>query len=122
MISAAQMQASLDRVLGEHADDPEAVLNRLAGPNGVIVFTAVVHAWIRLYKANELTPLIIQGDSQVTISAAELDASVGWPLGDAAMPRRGDQIIIQDKTRQVMAVEPLSPGGTSTRINLQCRG
>jgi hypothetical protein len=122
MISAERMIATLDRVQGEHADDPAATLNRLAGPNGAIIATATVRAWVRDYTPQQLTPLIIQGDSNVTISPTDLAASPGWPTGPAAIPRRGDQIIVQGKTRQVMAAAPLSPAGTLSRINLQCRG
>ncbi len=122
MISAQRMIATLDRVLDEHADDPAATLNRLAGPNGAIVATATVRAWVRDYEPKELTPLIIQGDSDVTISPTDLAASPNWPTGFDAIPRRGDQLIALGKTRQVMNPSPLSPGGTLVRINLQCRG
>src|SRR5947209_7500008 len=112
----------LDSFLDEDADDPAAVLNRLAGPNGTIVATATVHAFIRAYSPKELTPLIIQGDSAVTISPTDLAASPAWPTGIDAVPRRGDQMIIQGRARQVMAGAPLSPSGTLSRINIQVRG
>ncbi len=121
-MSPEEIIASLDRVLDDHADDPAATLNRLAGPNGAVVATATVRAWIREYTLSPLTPLIIQGDVKVTILPTDLAASPGWPTGLDALPRRGDQLIAQGMTRQVMGREPLSPRGISSRINMQCRG
>ncbi len=121
-MSPAEIIAALDRVLDDHADDQAATLNRLSGPNGAVVATATVRAWVREYTPSPMTPLVIQGDSKVTITPTDLAASPGWPVGGAAIPRRGDQLIVQGKTRMVMSAEPLSPRGTLSRINLQVRG
>ncbi len=113
--------AALDADLDECADDPTAVLQRIGGPSGAVLFSTTVRAFVRAYDPKELSPAIIQGDSKIVLSPTDL-VGVNWPTGEAAVPRRGDQLVVQGKPRQVIAPAPIHLVGIIVRLNVQVRG
>lgn len=69
------------------------------------------------YEAHELEDDIFQGDRRVIISNEEID-DAGWP----GPPRRGDQIMIDDKTAAVQSVETQRLRGQIAKHTIQVRG
>ena len=128
-MNSADALEMLDSQLADHADDPNAELQRFPpGAATVPIATALVRAFVRLYKPSELTPMIIQGDSKVILSPSDLVAQ-GWPgpAGDSAgldplVPRRGDKIVVHGRPRQVIAATPVYLGDQMVRLEMQIRG
>lgn len=60
-----------------------------------------VYGVTKNYAANELIGGIIQGDTVVTITNAEIEAAQ-WP----GPPKSGDKMVIDGKMRNVGSVEP----------------
>lgn len=75
------------------------VLRRRVGTTSA--FTDVlVHGVTQTYKPGELLGGLVQGDQQVTISDADIDAA-DWP----GPPRKGDIIIIDGRTWALQGAE-----------------
>ena len=121
-MNAAQSIASLDRQLAAHGQD--ITLRRVGSPN----VDATVRAFVREYKARELTEEVVQGDTEVVVSPTSVLAA-SWPGAlaqsdgtDIRVPRKGDKVIIAGRLRTVQAPAPVYIGATLVRINLQVRG
>ncbi len=91
------------------------LLRRLGGPE--LFFDVDVYSYGRLYKPTEVVGGIVQGDREERISHREIDARQ-WP----GPIRRGDQVVIQGRTCQVMAAETVVVGGETVEYVLQVRG
>lgn len=69
------------------------------------------------YQPQELTDVIAQGDTKVTISNTEISARQ-WP----GPPRRGDDMVIDGKVKAIQSVETKRLG-TETLVHIcQVRG
>jgi hypothetical protein len=111
-MTPAQARAALDRALAKAGED--AVLQRLLGEDLVPV-SVTLRASIRDYQPVEIAGGVgLQaGDSKLVISTTEIDAA-GWPgadpeaqtPGDPRILREGDRIIVEGKTRVVLAGWP----------------
>ena len=77
---------------------------------------------------------ILQGDSKVTLSAAEIEAK-GWPgpiasaeppnertNRDRRIPRKGDDVTIEGTVRNIEVATPYYLDGVLVRIELEVRG
>lgn len=73
----------------------------LAAGGAQVPLDVVVYGVTKNYAANEIIGTIIQGDTQVTFSNAEIEAAQ-WP----GPPKPGDKMVIDGKVRNVGAVEP----------------
>jgi hypothetical protein len=118
----ARAIAMLDRQLAAHG---QTVTLRRPGTPAV---SADLPAFVRGYKPQELVGAITQGDSEVTLSPTHI-AESGWPGAlaqvdgtDAAVPRKGDKVVIQGRLRNVEAAVPIYLAGTLVRVNLTVRG
>lgn len=88
---------------------------------------------VRGYKPDQLSDSIMQGDTQVIISATDINRTQ-WPGGlpitsppattDPRVPRSGgsDKVVIEGRAKTIMAAEPIYIAGDLVRINLQVRG
>lgn len=122
-------QSDLDRMLAAFGQD--VTLRRVTGTTHQTNVDCTCRALVRGYRADELAGGIIQGDSLVILSATDIIAAQ-WPGGqpvtsppgatDPRVPRKGDKVIIEGKTRNVEYAEPIYVAGALHRINLQVRG
>lgn len=120
--------ASLDNALARNGED--CVLQRLDG-TGNVAKAVTVRARVVLYRPQEISGSIIQGDSFVILSPTQIVAAQ-WPTSDASyadksngdkrVPRRDDRLIVQGRTRTVQAPIPYYVNGELVRIELQVRG
>jgi hypothetical protein len=108
-MNLTRIAGALDRV------GKAATLRRVIGP-GSFVSVAVTAVW-RGYAPNELAGDIVQGDRQARISDAEIVARQ-WP----GPPRRGDQMILDGRTWQVMGVDSPNIGDVTAMHIIQIRG
>lgn len=122
--------ANLDMMLDTYGQ--EITLRRIVGTTNPINIDCTIRALVRGYKPEELAGGVIQGDSLVIISGADLDAAQ-WPGGeavqspprqtDARVPRKGDKVIIEGRLRNVEVAEPVYLGtGDLLRVNMTVRG
>jgi hypothetical protein len=129
-MTPAEATAMLRRQLAAHGQD--VTLQRVTqGPSGVPVkYKVDCRAFVRGYQPAELVGGILQGDSKVIMSAAELEAQ-GWPgpnssttptNQDRRIPRKGDDIIIMGKSRNIEVATPVYLNGELVRIELAARG
>jgi hypothetical protein len=129
-MTPAEATAMLRRQLAAHGQD--VTLQRVTqGPSGVPVkYKVDCRAFVRGYQPAELVGGILQGDSKVIMSAAELEAQ-GWPGPNSSMtptnqdrriPRKGDDIIIMGKSRNIEVATPFYLNGELVRIELAARG
>lgn len=95
------------------------VLRRLApGPNGLqIPLDVTIYGTPKNYRPDELVNGITQGDTEVTLTNAEI-AAAQWP----GPPRKNDKIVIDGKTRNIEAVEPKYLGTEILVYVCQVRG
>lgn len=121
---------ALDRALAAKGQD--IVLRRVVGVTNQVNVDVRCRAFVRNYAPHELTSLIIQGDSEVTISLTEIGRAQ-WPGGQpvASPPVATDprvpianvcKAIIGGKLRNVQAAAPIYVNGELVRIRLQVRG
>lgn len=128
-MSPDQEIEKLDRMLAERGED--VTLTRTVGTANQGKTSVKCRAFVRGYKPDELVGPITQGDSKVSISPTEINAAQ-WPGGqalgaqapgtDPRVPRKGDQMIIQGRTRAVEAAEPIYKQGVLVRINIHVKG
>jgi hypothetical protein len=71
-----------------------------------------IKAGVRQYRAMEFTGLVQQGDREVRIAAADLIFT----------PRPNDQVVIGDKTYEVVSVNTRSPCSEAAIPIVQVRG
>lgn len=119
----------LDAML--RSDGQQVTLRRVVGTTNQTSVDCQCWAFVRGYKAEELAGAVIQGDSAVILSATDIIAAQ-WPGGQAVtsppgatdprVPRKGDKIIIEGRTRNVEASDPVYVAGELHRVNLQVRG
>lgn len=78
------------------------VLRRLTLAAGAVQFPSdvTVYGVAKNFAPHELVGGIIQGDSQITVTNAEIEAAQ-WP----GPPKTNDKIIVDGVTRNVQAVE-----------------
>lgn len=112
---------SLGGVAASVADAIERVgktasLRRLGGRAGIWFDVDVIAVW-RGYLPNEFQGGIVQGDRHVTISDRAI-AARKWP----GPPRRGDQMILDGRTYQVLAVDSPNVGEETAMHIMQVRG
>lgn len=125
-MSPQEMIAGLDDALREAGQT--VTLRRLVGTTSQTPYDIVLPAHVRGYAPNEIVGGIRQGDSKVIVSPSPI-AAAGWPGAgsatdgtDARMPRMGDKVITQGRTRNVEAAVPIYAADTLVRIELQVRG
>jgi hypothetical protein len=129
-MTPAEATAMLRRQLAAHGQD--VTLQRVTqGPSGVPVkYKVDCRAFVRGYQPAELVGGILQGDSKVVLSVAEIEAQ-GWPgpnssttptNQDRRVPRKGDDIIIMGKSRNIEVATPVYLNGELVRIELAARG
>jgi hypothetical protein len=122
--------AMLRRRIAAHGQDIR--LRRVTqGPSGAqIIYSVECRAFVRGYHPDELVGGIIQGDSKVTLSATEIEAQ-GWPgpnssttptNQDRRIPRKGDDVVIEGKVRNIENAIPFYLNGQLVRIELNVRG
>lgn len=122
-------QSDLDQFLA--ADGQDVILRRLTGTTNQVAVDCPCRAFVRGYQPKELAGGIIQGDTHVILSATDI-IRAQWPGGqpvtsppgatDPRVPRKGDKVIIEGKTRNVEYAEPIYVANILHRINLQVRG
>ncbi len=95
------------------------VLRRLAtGPGGLqIPLDVTVFGRTKNFAPHELVGGISQGDSEITITNAEI-AAAQWP----GPPKRGDKIVVDERTRNVESVEAKFLGSETLVYVCQVRG
>jgi hypothetical protein len=133
-MTPAEATAMLRRQLAAHGED--VTLQRVTqGPSGVqIKYKVDCRAFVRGYQPAELVGGILQGDSRVVLSAIEIEAQ-GWPgpiatseppnartKQDRRVPRKGDDIFIMGKLRNIEVATPVYLDGQLVRIELAARG
>ncbi len=105
-------------------------LTRIVGTTNQSTFSVDVLAHVRNYTADELTVMIIQGDSRVIISSTQI-VTAQWPGAqitpptpdnDVRVPRRGDKFEWQGKTRNIESSEPFYLDNVLVKIMMQVRG
>jgi hypothetical protein len=107
--------AALDRALAATGED--IVLRRTTGTKPAIPLDVGVRASVRGYRPEELVGGIIQGDSLVIVSPTEMKQRRWcWP------PRANDKAVIDEKVRNVVAVNGIKMKGVLVRIELTVRG
>ena len=110
---------AVPRIAARIAREGQAVeLRRLTGtgPNQVW-FGVELQAFVRQFRAQDLVGGITQGDRQVIVSDAEIEARQ-WP----GPPRKGDKAVIDGKTVNVESVETRRLRGSVAMHVLQVRG
>lgn len=81
---------------------PMTLRRHAVGPNALMVpLDVTVHGRAKNYQPHELVGELRQGDSEITITNAEI-AAAQWP----GPPRTGDKIVVDGRTRNVEFVEP----------------
>ncbi len=127
MANAGDLIAALDTALDDAGTD--VILRRIVGvlPN-VVNVDAPIRAAVRSMGNRELASGIAQSVSQVIISPTDI-AAAQWPGGsdpnaplDAALPKRGDRLVISGRIRDVEAVNPIYVNDAMVRINLDVLG
>lgn len=113
-MTPAQAIADLDRELAEHGQD--VVLERVVANAREIRRPS--RAFVRGYRADELSGGIIQGDSLVILSPSSMPAE----FTDANRLRRSDRIFVSNRPKQVQYVDPVEVAGVIVRYNVQVRG
>jgi len=112
-------------------DGEDVVLRRIVGTVHQVMVDVVCRAFVRRYQAQELTDMIIQGDSHVIISPTQIiDAQ--WPGGqpihasdatlDHRVPRKNDKLVVQGKVRNIETAEPIYIANELVRIEMTVRG
>lgn len=122
-------QSDLDQML--RSDGQEIILRRVVGTTVQTSVDCTCMAFVRGYRPDELVGAVIQGDSEVIISATDIIAAQ-WPGGepvqsppvatDPRVPRKGDKVIIAGRVRNVEAAAPIYIANELHRINIQARG
>jgi hypothetical protein len=123
-MTADEAISALDDQIALHGED--VVLRRLVP--GAPPVEATVRAHVRGYLPRELVGSIVQGDTRVVLSPTSISAA-GWPGAatqidgtDAAVPRKGDRVVLSGRVRAVEAAAPVYLAGALVRIELQVRG
>ena len=119
----------LDQML--RTDGQQIILRRTVGTTNRASVDCTCWASVRGYQPQELAGAVIQGDSAVVISGSDIIAAQ-WPGGepitspptgtDPRVPRAGDFVIIQGKTRAIVSAAPIYVGDDLVRVNIQARG
>jgi len=122
-------QSDLDAMLASFGQD--VILRRITGTTNQVSVDCPCRALVRGYQPKELAGGIIQGDTHVIISATDINRAQ-WPGGepvtnppavnDPRVPRAGDRIIIEGRSRGVVFADPIYINGELHRINVQVRG
>lgn len=109
----------------------DVILRRSVGTSPQTNTDCTIRAFVRGYKAEQLAGAVIQGDTMVIISGAAIRAAQ-WPGGevvnspptalDRKVPRPNDKIIVEGRTRTVIASDPVYLDGALLRVNVQVRG
>jgi hypothetical protein len=129
-LTAAQREvAELDKSLV--VDGEDFILRRVIGAANQTNIDVLCRGFVRRYKAQELTSVIIQGDSNIIMSPTRIIAAQ-WPGGtpvtasDAALdrrvPRKNDKVVLQGKVRNIETAEPIYIANELVRIEIQVRG
>ena len=120
-----QYLAQLDRSLATRGDDV-LLRRRIPNSNPTAYVTLTCRARVRGYKPAELFGGIIQGDSNVLMSPTAINQvpASTWPgvAGGDRLPKQGDQITAQGRTRTIQSVETTVMRGEPVRIDAQVRG
>lgn len=88
------------------------------GVGGILVpLEVVVYGVAKGYTPQELVGAIIQGDTQITITNAEI-AAAQWP----GPPKIGDKIIMDGREKNIQAVEQKFLGSEILVFVCQVRG
>lgn len=123
-------RADLDNFLGDFGQD--VILRRVIGTTAQVNIDCPCRAWVRGYTADEIAGgVILQGDSRVIISATDIERAQ-WPGGepvqsppvetDPRVPRAGDRVIVEGRSRAVITASPTYVDGALLRIDAQVRG
>jgi hypothetical protein len=95
-----------------------------------VIYSVDIRAFVRGYRPDELVGGILQGDSKVMLSASEIEAS-GWPgpnlsttptNQDRRVPRKGDDVILEGRVRNIEVATPFYLDNELVRIELEVRG
>lgn len=122
-------QSDLDQML--RTDGQEVILRRVVGTTVQTSVDCTCMAFVRGYRPEELVGAVIQGDSEVIISATDIIAAQ-WPGGepvqsppvvsDPRVPRAGDRVVVAGRVRAVISAAPIYVANELHRVNLQVRG
>lgn len=122
-------QSDLDKML--RSDGQQVILRRVVGTTVQTNVDCTCWAFVRGYRPEELAGAVIQGDSEVIISATDIIAAQ-WPGGepiqsppiatDPRVPRSGDRIVSAGRVRAVIAAAPIYVADELHRVNIQVRG
>ena len=129
MTIAQREVAELDKSLA--VDGEDFILRRVIGATHQTNIDVLCRGFVRRYRAQELTTVIIQGDSNIIMSPTQIIAAQ-WPGGtpvtasDAALdhrvPRKNDKVVLQGKVRNIETAEPIYIANELVRLELQVRG
>ena len=125
----------LRRQLEAHGQDIRLRrVTRTPSGEAQVIYSVDCRAFVRGHRPDELVGGILQGDSKVTLSAAEIEAK-GWPgpiasadppgertQRDRRIPRKGDDVTIEETVRNVEVATPYYLDGILVRIELEVRG
>ncbi len=118
--------AALDRALARAGET--VILRRTTGTTPQVSFDVECKAMVRGYRPEELVGGITQTDSLVILSPTSIERAQ-WPgaqspsaFGDVRVPKKGDKVVIQGRTRNVEAVGPIYVRGELVRIELRVLG
>src|SRR3954464_11365478 len=117
---------ALDGALAAVGED--VVLRRIVGTGANVANIDVTcRAAVRSPTAQELRAGFVQTDSVVILSPTQIRAAQ-WPGGVPAgtvhpeLPRKGDKLRIQGRSRAVESVNPIFVAGELVRIELRVLG
>ena len=119
----------IDQML--RSDGQQIILRRTVGTTNRTSVDCTCWAFVRGYARDDMVGAVVQGDSHVIISTTDI-IRAQWPGGqpiasppsstDPRVPRAGDVLIIQGRTRTVVEASPLYIGADLVRIDIQARG
>lgn len=115
-MTPAQAIAALDRQLAAHG---QTVTIQRAVPTGSPL-EVTVRAFVRGYKAAELTDGMAVGLSNVVVSPSSIASSPFF--GDGNLPRKNDAVHINGRKRIIDAAEAVKMGDVLVRLNLVVAG
>lgn len=127
MTLAEQALANLNAALASDGENVE--IRRLVGTQ-LIPINVDCRAFVRGYRADELTSGIIQTDRKVILSPSEIIAT-GWPGPnssatptdrDRRVPIKGDKAVIAGRVCNIEASTGIYIDNQLVRIELQARG
>jgi hypothetical protein len=119
----------LDQML--RSDGQQVTLRRMVGTTNRVPVDCTCWASVRGYQPQELAGAVIQGDSHVVLSGTDIIAAQ-WPGGepitspptalDPRVPRTGDFLVIEGRTRAIVSAAPIYVGDDLVRVDIQARG